>query len=109
MARVLSVEHDPDFLPRPSEIRLVLSERLPPAELITGAFVLAFEGERLLMTDERERGLNILGGGLEPGETPEAAARREALEEAGARLGDLEPLGYQRVRLLGTRPEDYGF
>jgi nudix-type nucleoside diphosphatase (YffH/AdpP family) len=32
-------------------------------------------------------------GMLEDGEAPEACARREALEEAGVRLGALEPLG----------------
>ena len=107
--RVLHVRHDFPGLPKPSEIRLVLSDQPPPSELTTGAFALAFDGDRLLMTDERGRGLNIIGGGVEPGETPEEAVRREAAEEAAAELADLELLGYQHVRVLGPKPEGYRF
>jgi NAD+ diphosphatase len=35
------------------------------------------------------RAYSCLAGYVEPGETPEQAARREALEEAGVRLGDV--------------------
>jgi 8-oxo-dGTP diphosphatase len=105
--RILAVTRDFEHLPKPSELSLVLSDQPPLADLVTGAFVLAFEGDHLLMTEERDRGWNIVGGGVEPGETPEQAARREAIEEAAARLGGLELLGYQRVRLLGPRPDGY--
>jgi 8-oxo-dGTP diphosphatase len=107
--RVLHVQRDHPGLPAPSEIRLVLSDQPPPPELTTGAFALAFDGDRLLMTDERGRGLNIVGGGVEPGETPEEALRREAAEEAAVELVDLEVVAYQRVRLLGPKPEGYRF
>lgn len=39
------------------------------------------------------RVLEAAAGMIDDGETPEAAARREAQEETGLELGDLEPLG----------------
>ena len=36
--------------------------------------------------------LEPIAGHIDPGETPQAAARREALEEAGITLGKLEPV-----------------
>src|SRR4051812_20379810 len=38
-------------------------------------------------------GCEVPAGGIEPGETPEQAAAREALEETGWRPGPLRPLG----------------
>jgi 8-oxo-dGTP diphosphatase len=55
------------------------------------------------------RGWDIVGGHIEPGESAEEAARREAYEEAGARLRELHMLGYQRLRLLGPRPVSYRY
>lgn len=46
------------------------------------------------MVRHRRRGWEFPGGHVEPGETPWQTARREALEEAGASLGELGLVGY---------------
>lgn len=37
--------------------------------------------------------LEIVGGYVPPDEAPEAVARREAIEEAGCEIGEIEPIG----------------
>jgi len=107
--RILQIEQNLSWLPQPNEGRTVLSSQLPPDEMITTALVLAFDRDRLLQTHLAARGWDIVGGHIEPGESPEEAARREAYEEAGARLRELHVLGYQRLRLLGPRPASYRY
>ena len=107
--RTLQIEQNLSWLPQPNKVCTVLSSQLPPAERIATALVLAFDRDRLLQTHLAARGWDVVGGHIEPGESPEEAARREAYEEAGARLGELHVLGYQRLRLLGPRPASYRY
>lgn len=107
--RILQIEQNISWLPQPNESCIVLSSQLPPREMISTALVLAFDKDRLLQTNLVARGWDIVGGHIEPGESPEEAARREAYEEAGARLKELHVLGYQRLRLLGPRPASYRY
>jgi len=107
--QILGVGYNIAWLPLPNEIALILDDQLPPIPAITSALALAFDGERILMTNLRQRGWDIPGGHLEPGETPEAAMRREVMEEAGALLTDVQLLGYQRIRLLGQVPDGYRY
>ena len=105
--KILQIEKDISWLPLPNEGTIVLSARLPPTELINTSFVLAFAGDSLLQAHLVKRGWDLPGGHVEPGESPEEAARREVYEETGARLGPLYLLGYQHLRLLGPRPAAY--
>jgi 8-oxo-dGTP diphosphatase len=107
--RVLERKENISWLPQPNEGWIILSAQLPPQELIVTAFVLAFDGDRLLQTKLVKRGWDLPGGHVEPGESPAEAARRETYEETGARLGVLHLLGYQHVRLHCPRPPLYNF
>jgi 8-oxo-dGTP pyrophosphatase MutT (NUDIX family) len=107
--RILQITQNLPWLPQPNESCIVLSSQLPPDEMLSTALVLAFDRDRLLQTKLAARGWDIVGGHIEPGESPEGAARREAYEEAAARLRELHLLGYQRLRLLGPRPAMYRY
>jgi len=76
------------------------------------SFVLIERDERFLLIREASwkwRGQWFLpGGGVREGEAPEAAARREAMEEAGC-VADIEGIIYLRCcpRLFGSRLQIY--
>lgn len=105
------VQHRCDVagLPLPNEIHLVLDNHLPPAHLVTSALGFLFAGDRVLLTHLVSRGWEIPGGHLEPGETPEDALRREALEETGAVIRDLQVVGYEKITIHGAKPARYPY
>jgi 8-oxo-dGTP pyrophosphatase MutT (NUDIX family) len=75
----------------------VRSDRLPAADHITAAHCLAFDGDRIVLARHVSRGWTIPGGHVEPGETPLAAMRREAREEAGIELGAAQLIANERI------------
>ena len=107
--KVLRIHHDFPLAPTPNEVTLVLDDALPPLHLITCALALAFDGERILMTNLNARGWDIPGGHLEAGESPEDALRREVMEETGALLSNVRLLGYQCVTIHVPCPPNYRY
>ena len=70
----------------------------PPASPAPfAALVFPFYGDRIVLADIVGRGWCIPSGRIEPGESAEHTARREANEEAGIQLGDLTFLGHYRL------------
>ena len=61
------------------------------------ALVFCWQGENVLLCNIEDRGWCIPSGRVEPFEASIDAARREAIEEAGALLRDLQYLGCYRV------------
>lgn len=87
-------------LPRPDLLPVPVGRRRPRPRH-RASVVLLTTGGRLLAQRRPSGGLlgglwELPGGHISVGESPEAAARRELLEETGIRAGPLEPLGTVR-------------
>ncbi len=106
---ILQTEDDVPWLPHPNTCQLVLADTPPPAALVPAAFAFAFSGDRLLLARLIRRGLEVPGGHVESGESPEQAVVREAREEAGAHLTAVRALAYQRHQIRCGRPDGYPF
>jgi 8-oxo-dGTP diphosphatase len=87
----------------------VRSGWLPPTELTSAAFGLVFDGDAILLARSVDRGWDVPGGHLEPGESAEEAMRREVLEETGVVVGGAWVFAHQLIRLLSPRPEGYRY
>jgi 8-oxo-dGTP diphosphatase len=107
MKRQVRTEKDIPWLPKPGEGRLYLTDELPPEGTASTAFAFAFDEDRILLTRLRNRGWDIPGGALEPGENAAKAAVREVWEETSARITILTLIGTQELELFGPKPEGY--
>jgi 8-oxo-dGTP pyrophosphatase MutT (NUDIX family) len=76
----------------------------PPDALISNVNVVPFVGARVLLIQLEDGSCEIPGGTLEAGERYLDAARRELLEEAGARLLDYTPFGAWRCHSSSPQP-----
>jgi 8-oxo-dGTP pyrophosphatase MutT (NUDIX family) len=113
MAELIATNTVP-WIPVAHRLDLLLSSALPPAGQTTSAFAfVSDQAGRTLMTcvDRVDRGWDIPGGHLEPGETALDAAVRELYEETGLRLppSALSVFAWQRVELLEPPPDDYRY
>jgi hypothetical protein len=90
----------------PAEVSEILSDEPPPDRLTTAAFVFAFERDQLLMVRSRGGEWELPGDVRGNGESTSAVISR-ATERAQVKLHDLRRFGWQRVRLLGPRPEGW--
>ncbi len=107
--RIIAEQCDVSFLPRPNRVRMVISDVAPSNSLVTSGLGLVFSDAGLLLTNLRQRGWDIPGGHLEPGESPVAAMQREVREETGVCVRPISLLGYQWVHVAGQVPDGYRY
>ena len=77
---------------------------LRPVAVGANALVLDEAGRVLLVRHGYQPGWQLPGGGVDPGETPEAAIRRELAEEVGLAGGRVQLVGHYARKLLWIGP-----
>ena len=102
------------WIPVRHRMEIVRTPQLPDGYSVSTAFVLAVDSDdRTLLTrvDRPDRGWEVPGGHLDPGESPLDAAVRELAEEAGltVRPSDLVLVGGQQITHLEEPPATYRY
>lgn len=83
----------------------IATQERPPIHAVTAAFCLPITSTgEVCLIQHRNRGYEFTGGHCEPNETPEETAAREAREEAGIVLQNLQYFGYKEVVVPQATP-----
>lgn len=117
MLTLRGVEEEPNvvYIPLPNTVDVVLSDLLAPEEFTPTSFAFPFfDNGDILLAFNRRRNVEVPGGHRDPlpeggKEHPAVAAARETLEETGAVVSDLQPVGFMRSQSDGVRPDGYKY
>lgn len=126
-------EADVAYIPLPNTVDVVISDALSPKANTPTAFAFPFfDNGDVLLAHNRRRQVEVPGGHRDPippkgmtltetlllppsvlktleKEHPAVAAARETLEETGAVVSDLVPVGFMRSHSDGVMPKDYKY
>ena len=106
MKTLLRTDPQIPWMPPNSEGRLYHTDELPAPGVCGTAFAFAFQDDRMLLTRLKKRGWDIPGGHIEGDESPERAAVRETIEEAGVVVEPVRLIGIQELEVFGPLPRD---
>lgn len=95
-------------------VEVYLSDELPELELCASSYAFVFKDGSFLQTELREgerpqRRLDIPGGHIDEGETPEMAAIRETYEETGVHVKNPKLAAYLKITLHNSKPEGFRY
>jgi len=78
-----------------------------PKEQLSQVVIMAFHKEKLLIVNNTEKPgyYSPVGGGIEPGETPEECLPRELQEESNMKVIESQLIGYQKCTNLSNSEE----
>lgn len=79
---------------------------LPSEFPITTPFTLPIIDKQVVLAKDKMNWWNPLGGHIEEGETWQMALKREALEEAGVVIKDIQIVGYVRAHKIKSHSEN---
>ncbi len=88
------------------KVRIRFYDKVDDSRVIFSIIPCTYQGRWVWAQNKVRMGLEIPGGHVEPGETPDAAARRELEEETGAIDYSIWPVTYYAV---STREADGSF
>ncbi len=91
----------------PLSVSAYTGSLLPAQRWITSVRAIVLRGKHILVVYGPEGASILPGGTVEPGETFEAALRREILQQTGWTLRVSQPIGFIHYHHLGPKPNDY--
>ena len=113
MEKLIQTQINLDWIPEGNTVETYLSNELPGEE-ITAAYAFVFKDGKFLMTDLREgerptRRLDIPGGHIDNGESPQQSCIREVYEETGVVIKVIKLVAYSSFTLTIPKPENYKY
>lgn len=114
MEKLLLTENNVDWVGGENVVETFMSNKLPQIELCPSSYTIVFKNNSILMTDLKEgerptRRLDIPGGHVDEGESPEESAIRETFEEAGVRVKVVSMVGYKKITMKSEKPKDWPY
>ena len=114
MNKPIHVQNNLDSIISPNTIETFISDELPLLDLCVSVYGFVFKNGKFLQTDLREgerptRRLDIPGGHIDHGETPEQAIIREIYEETGIRAKVAQMVGFCKVTVQAPKPDNYKY
>lgn len=116
MKKLINTQTDIFWLPKDlnATVETYLTDELPPLELCPSAYAFVFKDGALLQTDLRAgerptRTLDIPGGHIDTGESPEQSVTRETFEETGVHIKNVRLVAVKKITIAGVKPEGYRY